>query len=135
MLVSAYMYKVKLDQVQSNCSIGIVVDRFILRVFRSLNLFKFLGAGAACRVIVFMPPGGSDSREEAGANLGRGGSDSRTGGGPGIARTSPATSGKDRGLAHGAAVHSQRDGAGGTGMARCPLSAVWTGSPGPSKVL
>ena len=35
----------------------------------------------------------------------------------GTAGTSNATSGKDRGLAHGAALQSQRDGAGGPGMA------------------
>ena len=64
-----------------------------------------------------LPPGGSDGREDTGADSGRGGSDGRTGGRPGIARLLPATSGNDRGLAHGAAVHSQRDGYWGPGMA------------------
>ena len=64
-----------------------------------------------------LPPGGSDGCEEMGVDSGRGGSDGHTGGGPGIARTSPAKSGKERGLAHGAALHSQWDGAGGPGMA------------------
>ena len=82
-----------------------------------------------------LPPGGSDGREETGTDSGREGSDGRTGGDPGLARTSPATSDKDRGLAYVDAIHSQRDGAGGRGMARCPLSAVWNGSPRPSQVL
>ena len=47
----------------------------------------------------------------------RGSNDGGTGGAPVTAGTSNATSGKDRGLDHGAAVYSQRDGAGGPGMA------------------
>ena len=42
-------------------------------------------------------------------------------GGPGTAGTSNATSGKDWGLAHGAALHSQQDEARGPGMAQGPL--------------
>ena len=63
------------------------------------------------------------------------GPDGRTGGGPGLARTSPAMSGKERGLAYSDAVHSQQDGAGGPRMEQCPLSAVWPEAPGPSHVL
>ena len=63
-----------------------------------------------------LPSGGSDGREETGVESGRGGADGCTGGDPVIACTLHATSGKDRGLAHGAAVHSQWDGAGGPGV-------------------
>ena len=48
---------------------------------------------------------------------GRGGSDGRTGGVLGLTSTSTETSNKDRGLVDSAAVHSQWDGAGDTGMA------------------
>ena len=70
---------------------------------------------------------------KTGGYTSRGGADGRTGEGPGTAGTLYATIGKDRGLAHGAAVHSQWDGAGGPGMAQRPLSALWPGSPRPFK--
>ena len=75
-----------------------------------------------------LPPGGSDGCAVTGGETIRGGADSGTGGVPGTAGTSYATSGKDWGLAHGAAVHSQRDGARWPGMTRRPLPEVWPGS-------
>ena len=54
-----------------------------------------------------------------------------TGGGPGPAGTSNMTGGKDRGLAHGAAVHLEWYRAGVPGVASRPLTEVWAGSPGP----
>ena len=82
-----------------------------------------------------LPLGGSDGREETGAELGRGGADRHTGRGTGISCTSYVTSGKDWGLAHSAAVHIQQDRAGGPGMSRFPLSVLWPGSPIPAQVL
>ena len=64
-----------------------------------------------------LPPGESDGSEETRTDSSGGGSDGHTVGGPGLTRTSPATSNKDRGLAYSAAVHIQWHGAGGPGMA------------------
>ena len=52
-----------------------------------------------------------------GGATGRSGVDGGTGGAPGPAGTSNAMGGKERGLAHGAAVHSQWNRAGGPGVA------------------
>ena len=72
-----------------------------------------------------LPPGGSDGSEETRTDSGGGGSEGRTGGGPGLARTSPATSNIDQGLDYSAAIHSQWDVAGGPVMARRPLPMVY----------
>ena len=46
-------------------------------------------------------------------------------------RTSNATGDEDWGIPDIAAVHGKWDGAGCTGMARCPLPAIWPRSPIP----
>ena len=64
-----------------------------------------------------------------------GGSDGHIGGGPGLTRTSTATSDKDRGLADSAAVHIKWDRDGGIGMALRPLRVVWHRAPRPPYTL
>ena len=56
--------------------------------------------------------GGLDGREETRTDSGGGGTDEHTEGAPGLARTSPVTSGKDWGLDYIADVHRQWGGSG-----------------------
>ena len=60
--------------------------------------------------------GGSDSGLAADYTVDRGGTGGNNSRGPGPRRTLTATGEKDRGLADGAAVHSEWDQAGGSGM-------------------
>ena len=64
-----------------------------------------------------LSPGGTAGRAAQGGATGGSGVDGGTGGGPGPAGTLNTTGGKDRGLAHGAAVHSEWHRAGGPGVA------------------
>ena len=61
--------------------------------------------------------GGTAGRAAPGGETGGSGVDGVTGGVPGPGGTLNATSGKEQGLAHGAAVHSQWDRAGVPGVA------------------
>ena len=76
-----------------------------------------------------LPPGGLDGSQDTRTAAGRGGSDGRTGVVPGLTSMSTAMSEKDRGLDDSAAVHSQRDRYGGTGMAERPIPEVWHRAP------
>ena len=89
-----------------NWTASCVITGHLVAALRGQAAFRTANGTACLR-------GGAAGRVAQGGATGGSGVDGGTGGGPGPAGTLNATGGKDRGLAHGAAVHSEGHRAGG----------------------